>query len=176
LAGSTTNYGATKPAPGEAYDVNIVNNNSDIWDAQIKAEAHKVQHVEFVRQGHVAGTGIIGPGDLSTLIDATNSKNYTDWATAATDQVTIGQEGMYAASWKIVPNVTVTIWHSIDTGGSAAAATLGRTQASSVAASDAFWAYANPFYVPPAGVVVLFKFSLSAGQTINHRIRLTKLK
>ena len=36
MAGSTTNYGAVKPAEGEAYDINIHNNNNDLWDTKIK--------------------------------------------------------------------------------------------------------------------------------------------
>lgn len=173
----TTVFGLTKPAGIEQFSLATYNNNLDLIDAAILSEAHKIQHIEFVRQGHVASTGVIGPGDLSTFVDAANSKNYSTWASPGTDQVAISQEGIYAVSWKIVPNTTSSFWHSIsDASGSAAGATIGRSQSVTVSASDSYWAFGPNFYVPPAGLTILFKLSLGAGATINHRIKLTKVK
>lgn len=46
MAGSTTNYGLTKPATGEAYDVNVPNGNMDIVDRELKRVDNKVKAVQ----------------------------------------------------------------------------------------------------------------------------------
>lgn len=78
MAGSTTNYGATKPAVGEAYDVNITNNNSDIFDTQIKnvdTLVKKIRHAEFtaVSTSNTAGAA----WDVGTLVNSTPMVNNT---------------------------------------------------------------------------------------------------
>lgn len=172
----TTVFGLTKPAGIEQFSLATYNNNLDLIDAAILSEAHKIQHIEFVRQGHVAGTGAVGIGDMSTLIESATSKNYSTWITfPAVDQVNISQEGIYAFQWKIVPNTTVTFWHSMYTS-SMGGGEVGRSQNMSVTASDAYYTYSPNFYVPTGGQTITFKFSLAAAVTINHRLKITKVK
>lgn len=176
MSTSTTNYGFVKPAGGEQYQRSVMNNNLDDIDATIKSEVEKVKHVEFVRQAHAAGTGAVGIGPMASIIEGANSKNYSDWLTfPADDQLTITKEGIYAFTWKIVPNTTVTFWHSMYVS-SMGGGEVGRSQNVSVSANDAYYTYAPNFYVAPAGVTVTFKFSLASAVTINHRVKLTKLK
>jgi hypothetical protein len=70
LAGSTTNYGATKPAVGEAYDINIPNNNNDIWDAAIFARTLQA-HGQKINKKVVANGAA-----LTTLAVVENIANF----------------------------------------------------------------------------------------------------
>lgn len=181
MSTSTTNYGLVKPAGGEQYARSVLNNNYDLIDAAIMAEAHKIQHIEIVRQGHtgITANSITGLGDMSTLVESASSKNYSDWITfPSADMFRLTKEGIYSISWKIVPNSTTTIWHSAsDSAGNMAGGVYGRSYTSNVVASDGFWmAGGNDVYIPPAGADVYMKFAIGTSVTINHRIKVTKIK
>lgn len=71
MAGSTTNYGLTKPAVGEAYDINIGNNNSDIIDTQILNRTK--QALGLLQKTQVATS----TGAISALAVVNNIATYT---------------------------------------------------------------------------------------------------
>jgi hypothetical protein len=183
----TTNYGFIKAAEGEQYDVDIINNNLDAVDAQIKAvdvNARLERHAEFVRplQNDEPAGNLWGPGAIWGLLDTTWSKNYSDWCSAGANDSIHLMPGVYYINWKIVNNhnASVLIWHTICTDGASAAnanaTSLGRTVTLSIPAADPYFNFANVLITAPAGQDIFFKFSCgTANVNLAHRIKITKI-
>lgn len=171
-----------KPAPLEPFSRATYNNNLDLIDTAIEAEAKKVKHVEYVRVGQndMPANTMWGPGALAALVDGAVSLNYEDWISyPGNDQVRITKEGLYAVQWKMVPTSgSVTFWMGIGpTQALCYAGEFGRTRAASIPANDSDWTPNVHFFVPSAGQTLTFGFSSgTASATFNHRIKLTKLR
>lgn len=185
MSTSTTNYGLVKPAGGEQYARSVLNNNMDLIDAAIKAETTKIKHVEFSRTAqndNPAGT-LWGNGAYSALKDTGNSINDTGWFDyPANNQIRFLETGVYAITWKAVPNTTVTMWHAIFDGGGAGSAVHGRIPSQSVPASDSVFAIAANLYVSTAAlgtnsaIITMLASIATANTAINWRLKITKLR
>lgn len=85
MATKTTNYGLTKPAAEEYYDIAVPNANMDLIDAAIKANADAISGAGKVTRVKVSDTG---------------------WSTSAPYTQTITASGMTASSTPVISGVT----------------------------------------------------------------------
>lgn len=154
MAGSTTNYGATKPAPGEAYDVNIVNNNSDIWDAAIFARTLQAQ-------GMMINKKIVANGAALTTLAVVD--NFASFAFKGGRRYKIvWQGGMSLSATSNYFDLAIHTASTLDAAG----LTTGLTtiQARSVTANNAASGecfYVEAIYEPPADTTLQVKFTVA---------------
>lgn len=115
MAGSTTNYGLTKPAVGEAYDVNIFNNNADIIDTQIKNRENwaKMERMLLFANAGFAWGGSLAAWDAGALtVDAgagaasqmSSPQPAFAVAGSVSGSLKFIEPGIYAALWVVGPS------------------------------------------------------------------------
>lgn len=187
MAEITAYLGLEKPVGGEKHSRAMLNRNSDRIEAEAKRQNDGiVRHLEIVRASqsdHPANT-FWGPGTLMGMIDAAKSANYSDWVIGAgNDGVRIVKEGIYSANWSITNNhnISIGLWHTIsvqaDNPTMANNTSLGRSMTHNIPPGDPYFAFAQEFYVPPAGQDLYFRFSCGvANAPIAHRIKITKIQ
>ena len=88
MATTTTNYGLTKPAGTDKYDISVFNSNADKIDAQMKANANAAATAKSTADGKqnpiVAGTGISVASDGKTINHSNSVTPQTSYVGDAT--------------------------------------------------------------------------------------------
>lgn len=190
MSSSTTKLGLIKPAPGEKFNRATYNANLDLIDADA-VDRSKIRHFE----AYVASQNTPSPAStwwgpqtpITAARDSTASFNdaeFTEAVSAAvgTDGLRLTKEGIYTITWGIgnAGSSSNPLWHIICANGAdptqANGSVLGRSPTFAIPVGDWYYAFAENFYVPPAGKNIFFKFSSGlANSPIVHRIRVTKI-
>lgn len=75
MATKTTNYGLTKPDGADFYDVDVQNDNMDIIDKQMKANANDIAQLNSDYDTIIVGTSVT---TTSQVINHYNNRKLSD--------------------------------------------------------------------------------------------------